>query len=162
MKEIKFNPIRIDKKTGKCIIASYSQWYKIKNASKIGVKLIIDDLYKHLPNDTELYNHKLKQLFFYDYKPKEILEVAGVDASPLFGRGINFSYHFRPSGYDDVFCCEGLDCDGTPAFSHYTTDHIANNARSDKYLMSFSPLTIGMMKEWLWWWIYSMKNVELG
>jgi hypothetical protein len=39
----------------------------------------------------------------------------------------------------------GIDCNGTPTFSHYTADYIANQY---KHMNDFEPLTVKIVVEW--------------
>lgn len=58
---------------GKVIVASYSQWNKVRTANYSQFSLTIDDEYKRLDKERFVYNHKGELLYFFPYNPTEIM-----------------------------------------------------------------------------------------
>lgn len=138
--ELKFRPLRKDKKSGKIIVASYDQWRKVFN-SKLKVVLVLDNYDK----SSFVYNHELKQLFFPFENPSEIentfeYKEGDIKIDLLNGR--------------KWYMATGLDCDGIPAFTNYTTHDIIVSAGMGKYfkpefINKFNPLTVQTVLNWL-------------
>lgn len=169
MKEIVFRPLRVNKKTGKVIVASYQQWRSIKTADYNSFNLVIDESYK-LFNDVDfVYNHKGKQLFFYGYNPNDIIVNPDIPKSDAFipsQKNTQEYLKFRNDnpyillnrGDYQTYWCKGLDCEGVPTFSHYTADYIGTHiSRIDL----FEPLTVGIVKMWFGWFLWQLNNSSL-
>ena len=134
-KVIKFRPLRKVKKTGKIVVASYSQWRKLAslNYSYPPVTVIIDQSYKEFTQSDHVFNHTGNQLFFYNYPPDE--------------------WEKQP------FKLRGTDCDGIPVFSHLTAMSLANR-KSIQDILKHDPLTVKMVSEWLGWLVWKLSNVN--
>ena len=148
MKEIKFNPLRILKKSGKIAVASYSQWRKIKVSDYEKFTLIINDEYKKFPRNERVYNHKGEELFWRNYNPNEIQLLNGV-------------YQVLPNMWktDYMYSAKGLDCDGVPIFSHGTVNEIIKDHTRD--ITEYELLTVGIVQDWFGWFLFQLENVEL-
>lgn len=166
MKTITFRPLRRIKKTGKIAVASYMQWRKVKTADYEPFSLIIDNECAGMPSNEFVYNHEGKQLFFFPYPP-QLTEHFGsqyMDTEVVFQHfdGVIWypdgTGHVVRNGIPTYYTGRGIDCDGVPTFSHYTADYIATQARIDYDLMVFEPLTVGMVKSWLTWFIYQLET----
>ncbi len=172
MNEIVFRPLRRVKKTGKVVVAGYMQWRKVKTADYNELKLIVDNECANMPSDEFVYDHEGKQLFFYPYCPQLTdyfgLENMDVEISrPHFQSMVWYpdgTGHILTNGTPTFYTGRGVDCDGVPTFSHYTADYIAIHARVDYDLMVFGPLTVGMVRSWLTWFIYKLNTsfVQIG
>lgn len=160
MKTITFRPLRRIKKTGKVTVASYMSWYKIQTADYGKFKLIINTEYKMLPPHELVYDHEGNQLFWFKYHPADI---------PVFNYSILFDLdkireenkHYAinwQSGNPLNYNAKGLDCSGTPIFSHYTEKHIKDNYKDTK---QFKPLTVEMVVNLFGWFLYQLQNNEL-
>jgi hypothetical protein len=170
MRKIKFRPLRVIKKSGKIVIASYMQWRSIKTADYNKFDLVIDESYKMLNDDDFVYNHLGKQLFFYDFTPNDFLVNPKIPKSDGFipsaentEEYLNFRnrnpYIVLDRGDYITYWCRGLDCDGVPTFSHYTADYIvSDNTRDFKV---FEPLTVRMVKMWFGWFLWQLDNSKL-
>ena len=166
MKEIKFRPLRVIKKTGKITVASYMQWRSIKTADYNQFSLVIDESYKMLNDDNFVYDHNGKQLFFYDYNPGKVpiyLKTSLEDYEPEWKTGNNFIIHHKGTIYSPedwfTFRMDGTDCDGVPVFSHYNADYIVSD-HTRRYDL-FEPLTVGMVKMWFGWFLWQLDNCRL-
>jgi hypothetical protein len=162
MREIKFRPLRVIKKTGKVTVASYQQWRSVKTADYNEFKLVIDESYKNLNDNDFVYDHKDKQLFFYGYKPTDIIVNPEIpnDVGNVY---LNFRkdnpYILLDRGGYKTYWCRGLDCEGVPTFSHYTADYIVSDHTRD--YTAFEPLTVGMVKMWFGWFLWQLNNSRL-
>lgn len=160
MKTIIFRPIRIVKKTGKIVVASYSQWYSVKNADRDKLNLVIDPTYRELREDAPVYNHNGENLFWRDYDPEEIpifdspLPMTWDEIKEIYPR---FAIRYHPV-LNPSFCAQGLDCDGTPTFSHGTIKHISNGYRD---MSGFDLLTVGIVSKWFGWWLMNLRNATI-
>lgn len=153
MREIKFAPLRLIKKTGKVTIASYMQWRKIKTSDHQSFKLIIDETYKTFDKDSLVYDHNGKNLFWRHYNPDEI---PLLNTYPLIeGEHIKFPNMWRS---ESMYSAKGLDVDGVPTFSHYTADGIYN-AKSD--MSEFEPLTVEIVSWWFGWFLWHLNNPKI-
>lgn len=171
MKQIAFSPLRKIKKTGKITVASYMAWRRLfATDSWTNFELSIDEEYKSFPKDAYVYDHKGKQLFFYDYHPDDIpvykdhiqrdMLLATLSSVPNIKTPDNtFGISL---GRDVYYCGTGIDCDGIPTFSHWTADYIATHINSDDKLLSFYPLTVDMVAKWFGWILYRLENVRLN
>lgn len=170
MKIIKFRPLRVIKKSGKITVASYQQWRSIKTADYNNFSLIIDESYKMLNDEDFVYDNKGKQLFFYDFNPNDIIVnpnipkldgfIPSAESSQAY---LNFRnnnpYILLDRGHYQTYWCRGLDCDGVPTFSHYTTDYIVND--NTRNFTLFEPLTVGIVKMWFGWFLWQLDNSRL-
>lgn len=169
MRTIKFRPLRVIKKTGKIVVASYPQWRSIKTADYNNFALAINENYKQLNDDDFVYNHLGEQLFFYDYNPgsvpiikRVILDVEDIENNPTpeWKTGNNFILQNSCLHGDDWFSyrMDGADCDGVPTLNFYTADYIATHSNN---LHLFEPLTVGMVKMWFGWFLWQLDNSKL-
>lgn len=166
MKEIKFRPLRIIKKTGKITVAAYSQWRRIKTSDYNMFTLIIDERYKSLAEEDFVYNNLGQQLFFYDFKPNDIIINPKI---PRFENWIpsdmetakylefrkKYPYILLDKDNYKTFWCRGLDVDGVPIFNYNTADYIATHYDD---MMCFTPLTVKTVKLWFGWFLYQLEN----
>lgn len=170
MRTIKFRPLRVIKKSGKIAVASYAQWRSIKTSDYNNFNLIIDERYKMLNDEDFVYNHLGQQLFFYDFKPDEIIvnpEIPELDAFIPSQKSTEEYLNFRDKnpyilldkGYYQTYWCRGLDCDGVPIFSHWDADYIVSDHTRD--YTAFVPLTVGMVKMWFGWFLWQLDNSRL-
>lgn len=162
MKTITFRPLRRIKKMGKIAVASYSQWYGIQTANYSQFQLVLVDDYLQFASDEPVYNHEGERLFFPDYDPYQL---------PIYS---NDGYYSLKKHYEEnvAFCWRhvstqyspnewigfhgtGMDCTGTPTFSHLTISHIAESY-SD--ISVFEPLTVGTVTNWLGWFLLRREN----
>jgi hypothetical protein len=165
MRTIKFNPLRVIKKTGKITVASYLQWRKVKTSDYNEFNLIIDESYKLLNDGDFVYKHDGEQLFFYSYDPCKvpILVKMGIDdeLSVEWKIGNNFIICHKGTIHSPedwfTFRMDGTDCDGVPTFSHYDIDRVGES----NYITLFEPLTVGLVKKWFGWFLWSLENSRL-
>jgi len=166
MKKIKFRPLRRVKKTGQVVVASYQQWRSIKTADYSEFQLSFETTYAEFDEDEVVHNHLGEPLFWYQYLPDAITEICIEEVprmAPFELRVHNWAaiHHLRPYAvrmnerWTSFTSCRGLDCDGVPTFSHYTSEEIAKG-KLDPF--QFEPLTVGMVKRWLEWFIMNLKN----
>lgn len=169
IRTIKFRPLRVIKKTGKIMVASYMQWRIIKTADYNSFILMVDENYKMLNDSDFVYNHLGKQLFFYGYNPgrvpiikRVILDFEDIEENPTpeFKTGNNFI--LQNSGLQGgewfTFRMDGCDCDGVPTLNFYTADYIATHS---SYINLFEPLTVKMVKQWFGWFLWQLENSKL-
>lgn len=171
MKEIKFRPLRLNKKTGKIIVASYIQWNKLRCANYSEFKLTVVDEYEQMNKADFVYNHEGKQLYHFGYNPWDIHEHYGsciaegfdwdemrriykdfilVSDGGLYGTP-HKSYHVR-----------GADTAGTPTFTHYDEDRVTTDDTWNYYgADAFEPVTVGYVITWLGWFLYQLENSTL-
>ncbi len=167
MKTIKFRPLRINKKSGKIIVASYLQWRKIKSTDNWEkFNLIVDSEYKGFADDLLVCNHQGENLFWYKHTNPELLpkvivtiddivRVLGVDRSELEGEEWKIT---EPQGKGFYWSVQGFDCDGVPVFSHYDATCLGKFYED---LTKFEPLTVGMVKLWFGYFLYQLENSQL-
>lgn len=143
------------------------QWRKVKTADYNEFNLIIDDSYKTMPDDEYVYNHKGEQLYWFNHNdiaalPKNIISIddiaenANIYLEEFAGEEWKFTAFYMGDGFHHSV--KGFDCEGVPVFSHNTATY-AETHYSD--LNQFEPLTVGMIKLWLGWFLYQLKNVDL-
>jgi len=146
------------------------QWRSIKTSDYNNFNLIIDESYKMLNDEDFVYNHEGEQLFFYDFKPCDIIVNPDIPKSDGFQPSSENTYeylNFRnenpyillDKGDYKTYWCRGLDCDGVPTLSHYTADYIVSDHTRDFTL--FEPLTVGMVKMWFGWFLWQLENSRL-
>lgn len=154
MKTIKFKPLRKVKKTGKIVVASYSQWRKIKTADYYDFELIINEDFKNF-NDNELvHNHKGENLFWLHYNPEEIPTVNHLQ--------VIYDENEYPKMWRTVYgmySCKGLDVDGVPTFTNLTLNELGKYKGS---IIDYEPLTVKDVKYWFGWFIYNLDNAQLN
>jgi hypothetical protein len=165
MKAITFRPLRRVKKTGKIVVAAYTQWNRLHTSDFRGAfSLTIDDEYKGLPEDEHVYNHEGKPLFWRDFDPaslavydfspiEELFDLQAIRAANPNGYGIRW----RPEATVN-YSHRSLDCGGIPTFSHYTIDYVAEH-KAD--FTEYEPLTVGVVVKWLGWILYNLENSSL-
>lgn len=159
MKTIKFRPLRRLKNTGKIVVASYTTWNSVRCADYNKFNLIVDNEYRNMPSGEFVYNSDGELLFFYQYSPNNIpifnypfsMDVSEIHALTSV-RGLNWGESISYSGI-------GIDCCGTPTFSHYTADKIADHFCNT--INEFEPLTVGKVIEWYAWWLFLLKNASI-
>jgi hypothetical protein len=131
MKTITFRPLR-KLKSGKIAVASYAQWRKVKCADRSKFKLILSTEYKEFPESARVFNHLGDDLLWKNCcNPHELCG--------------GYSIH-------------GCDCDGVPAFSHGTINDVYNSKADTRPL---EPLTVGVVKKWIGWFLYQLENTDL-
>lgn len=173
MKLVTFRPLRRVKKTGKIVVASYTQWYRIMCADNNGTfKLIVDDEYKTFPKDELVYDHSGENLFWKDFDPEQIPYLP-----PYILREENYEYpkQWRTNydmGYGDHFSVRGLDSSGVPTFSHGTHHNLTignmHNYTLDEVgevldpMREYELLTVGIVVKWIGWFLYLLRNSELS
>lgn len=159
MKSITFRPLRRVKKTGKIVVAAYTQWNRVRTADYSAFSLVVDNEYAAMPADEFVYDHNGKQLFCCNVEP---------DSLPVFEYYEGISYvalrqlHTNCAidcGSHMTYLGPMFDCVGTPAFSHLTADDIATHHFAD--ITAFEPLTIGMVVKWFGWFLYNLENSSL-
>jgi hypothetical protein len=154
MKSIAFRPLRRVKKSGKIVVASYMQWRKVKTADYSKFELIMNDEYKGMPDGEYVHDHNGENLFWRHYNPEDIPmlnEYALED-----GERPPYPPMWRTKW--GMYSAKGLDCDGVPAFSHYTSNGIVI---MDCGLVDFEPLTVATVRWWLGWFLFNLKNYQL-
>lgn len=170
MKSITFRPLRRVKKTGKIVVASYMGWNRVMTADYNKFNLVINDEYKKLPKDEFVYDHNGNLLFFFTYNPADVpvydskaeriinedwLDNLHKSKQPFGIRWENSEGHVN-------YNAPGMDCQGTPTFSHYTQDHVAQEDVANYYgLDKFEPLTVETVAKWFGWFLYQLKNSYL-
>lgn len=168
MKSITFRPLRLVKKTGKIVAASYAQWNKVRAADYSEFLLTVSNEYASLPADAYVYNSAGKPLFWLDVDPASI---PVYDWSPLWEADETLAkihaahplggYAIRWRGEGRIcYSCSwlGLDCDGTPAFSNYTLDDVVYHRKD---FAQWEPLTVGVVVKWVGWFLYQLENSSL-
>jgi len=171
MKSIVFRPLRLVKKTGKIVVASYPQWNKVRTADYSAFSLTIDNEYVGMDPNAFVYNHEGKPLFWRDFDPESVpvwestALTTHEDWREFCDRNAGFyAVRHRPfEGFPNgsiSYCCayHGIDCQGTPTFSHQPIDRVA------EYYPNFyewEPLTVAVVVKWLGWWLYQLQNSSL-
>lgn len=148
--EILFSPLR-RKKTGQLIITPYLKWNKlVVEKGKDRLKLIFPESILYTPGEP-VFNSKLQQLFFFNYSPYD-MKIYTLEDAVL--SKVNISTGCYGIQFENiVYSGFGIDCNGTPAFSHYTKDYIKPNK-----LYEISPLTADTVLLWYGWFVYQLKN----
>lgn len=160
MKTITFRPLRRVKKLNKIVVSSYSLWYRLTTADYQKFNLIIDEEYKSFPLDEFVYNHNGELLYYFTINPADI---------PIFtySKFVNFDeiraehrWHgtIWEHGRHATFLGPGIDCVGTPTFSHMTQERVA-----DPYynLSEIEPLTVATVRKWFGWFLLNLNNSYL-
>ena len=162
MKTVRFRPLRRVKKTGQVVVAGYAQWRKMLTADDAAFQLTIDREYAGLPAEEHVYNHAGQPLFWRDFDPEQIpvfdFNVL-FDLTEIQARHPSYAIRWSPDGRITYSCCRlHLDCDGVPAFSHYTIEHVSEHLAAFK---EYEPLTVGVVVKWFGWLLYQLENVRL-
>lgn len=174
VRSILFRPMRLVKKTGKIVVASYSQWSKVRTANYSQFNLIVNDDYKQLPPDAFVYNHKGELLYFMDYNPadvpiydSQVERMRDEDWLQKLHEGKQ-SYGIRFSGSDNYisYHMPCTDCAGVPCFSHYTQEYVAESYCNcvggyPERIFDFNPLTVKTVRIWFGWFLYNLNNASL-
>lgn len=158
MKTITFRPLRLVRKSGKIVVASYPKWNQVKTADYHCNKfnLIIDDEYKTFPGDCNVFDHTGEHLFWRDFNPSDITIFDSGALSVNEMRQINPRYAIRWSCTGNVsYSVVGLDCLGTPTFSHGTIKNITSGAAD---VRPYELLTVDMVRKWFGWFLYNLEN----
>jgi len=169
MKAITFRPLRLVKKTGKIVVASYAQWNRVRTADYAAFALTVDNEYAGLPADEQVYNHEGKPLFWRNFDPDSIPTlrhtrlVSHEEFQAFTAANLgHYVIHWGPSEWHPTgsisYACRDLDCQGTPTFSHLTIDHVAEHARD---WADYEPLTVGIVVKWFGWFLYQLENSHL-
>lgn len=165
MKSVAFRPLRRVKKTGKIAVASYAKWNSVRTADYNAFSLTIDREYAELPDDELVYNHKGENLFWLDFDPEQI---PVYESSALAGIAIKTLHAVKPRAHYGIqwnpdgpinYCVGGLDCQGTPTFSHHTIENVAEHLKAFR---EYEPLTVGVVKKWYGWWLTQLQNAQLS
>jgi hypothetical protein len=146
---------------GKIVVASYPQWNRVRTADYSAFCLTVDNEYAGLPVDEHVYNHEGKPLFWKDFEPTDIpiytpeemrlFEIEFADLRSHYG--IRWESSGRIS-----YNVRGLDCCGTPTFSHYPIDGLVDYVTD---FTDYEPLTVGMVVKWFGWFLYQLENSNL-
>lgn len=160
MKSLVFNPLRRIAKTKRVVVAAYAQWQRIASSDYEQFRLTIDETYRSLGADEYVFNHAGEQLFWRDFEPASIavfnhsimLSLEEIRAQHL-NYGIRWTFDSRVH-----YIARGLDCEGTPTFSHYTADMVTSQFEN---MNEFEPLTVGVVVKWFGWWLYQLQNADL-
>lgn len=159
-----FRPLRRVKKTGKIVVASYPQWNRIRTADYSAFCLTVDNEYAGLPEDEHVYNHEGKPLFWRDFDPEQIplytpeeLRIFEIEIADLFQTVPHHGIRWQPDGAIN-YCVRGLDCQGTPTFSHLTIEHVAEHHSAFR---AYEPLTVGIVIKWFGWFLLQLENSNL-
>ncbi len=170
MKTIKFRPLRVIKKTGKIVVASYMQWNNIRCGNYSKFNLIVDNEYEQMNKSDFVYNHEGKQLYHFNYNPWEVFEYYG----SCIAEGFDWDY-MRETYKDFIlvstdregkqyksYHIRGADCAGTPSFTHYDEDRITTDDTWNYYgADAFEAVTVGYVITWLGWFLYQLENSNL-
>lgn len=161
MKEIKFRPLRLHKKSGKIIVASYMEWNKVRCANYSEFILKVVGEYEQMDKNSLVHNHKGEALYHFNYSPWDVFVYHGSSIDDGFdwdylrntygsfsiNSGDRTSYHWR-----------GADCEGTPTFSHLTAECVERNYGN---ILQFEPITVAYVLDWLGWFLYHLENSTL-
>jgi hypothetical protein len=162
MKTVPFRPLRQVKKTGQIMVASYAQWRRVMSADNGDFQLSLDREYAGLPADEQVYNHAGQPLFWRDFDPTQIpvFEYSSLlDVTRIQDEHASYAIRWFPGGRLTYACSRlHLDCDGVPAFSHYTIEHVAEHLAD---FAQYEPLTVGVVVKWWGWFLYQLENVRL-
>ncbi len=165
---------------GKIIVASYTQWRKVKTADYGRFHLTVDDEYKRLDSDAFVHDHKGELLYFFPYNPAEVMAfqqtVIDLDEDEDFdydeARAIHRDFIIHHDGgkygtpYTSYFM-RGTDCSGVPCFAHHSGDSVAERytgewcERVGYSMFDFEPLTVKMVRQWIGWFLYGLENSYL-
>ena len=125
--------------------------------------LEINDEYKLLPANEYVYNHKGDQLFFYAYNPADVPVYQWtkfLDLTALHQSRRPYAIQWDPFGHAN-YNMPGADCQGTPTFSHWTADDIADRVKLLDDVDKFEPLTVQIVHHWFGWILYRLENAKL-
>lgn len=161
MKTLLFRPLRFVKSLDKIVVASYSQWNRVKTADYNKFNLVIDDMYRKFSGNALVYNHVGEQLFWRDYEPSSITvfdfrcgltfdEMRAINSNFAYSMVVTLSYHSK-----------GLDCQGTPIFSHGTVSNIVNGHREISKINEYDLLTVDIVRKWYGWFLFNLENSSI-
>lgn len=179
MKNHLFRPLRRIKTTSKVVVAAYPQWRKILSADYAGLMgsvsqeyggqpdhdafmRSVDREYAGLPEEEHVYNHRGEPLFWRDFDPARIpvfeynvlFDLAAIQAAHPF-----YAIRWTPEGRINYSSSRlHLDCDGVPAFSHYTISYVAEHQAA---FAEYEPLTVGIVVKWFGWLLYQRESGRL-
>lgn len=160
MRKLTFRPLRRIKKIGKISTPSYRGWNQIRTADYSQFELTVDTEYQSLPDDEFVYDHKGQLLYFFQYTPGDIplfSTESGMEIEEMHSITTVRAIQFRDGNVS--YSGDGIDCQGTPCFSHYTADYIAESY--PKRFNEFEPLTVAMVKEWYGWFLLNLENAKI-
>lgn len=146
------------------------QWNKVRCADYNKFNLIVLEDYKLMPKDEYVYNHKGELIYFFTYNPAD-LPVYNSDAERILDENWLDKIHesTRPHGIFWArseghvnYIAPGMDCAGTPTFSHWDEDTVTQESTWNYYGSDkFEPLTVGTVIMWFGWFIYQLNNSYL-
>ena len=165
MRSVTFRPLRRVKNTGKIVVASYMAWNRLRTSDYNEFNLTVLDDYKKLPPEEYVYNHKGELLFFFKKNPADIpvYNSETMDLDALDARNEPFGIYWHGSdNHVNYSRCDGMDCAGTPTFTHWTEEYIS---REDTWRYygpdKFEPLTVKTVVMWWGWFLFQLNNSRL-
>lgn len=170
MKTITFRPLRKVKKTGKVVVASYTQWNNLRCANYSEFNLIVANDYEQMNKSDFVYSHEGKQLYHFGYNPWDVHEHHGSCIADDFDwdemRRIHKDFILvstnRDGGEHRSYHIRGADCAGTPTFTHYDEDRVTTDDCWNYYgADAFEAVTVGYVITWLGWFLYQLENSSL-
>lgn len=160
MKTVTFRPLRRVKKMNKIVVSSYGLWYRVMTADYHKFNLVIDEEYKTFPPDEFVYNNKGELLYWFNVNPADI---PAYTYNPLIDFDKIRAEHrwygtLWTEGQHVNYMGPGLDAVGTPTFSHFTQERVA-----DPYynLDEIEPLTVATVRHWFGWFLLNLNNSYL-
>lgn len=156
--QITFRPLRLNKKTGKIMVASYMQWNKVRvlNDYHSGAKVLIDQQYKSFPKNALVHNHKGETLFWRIDSPVDLPTLNYIPDFDWDKAREDNPLGFFLQGQHNSTHVGQLDCTMTPAFSHYTQKYIATHYDD---MSLWEPLTVATVQKWFGWFLYNCENL---
>ena len=161
MKTLVFRPLRFVKKSSKIVVASYSQWYKVKTADYSRFNLVIDDEYKAFDGKEYVFNHNGEHLFWRDYNPSDI-NLFNVSMDWNLMKAISPNFAWGAHGFICSYHAQGLDCQGTPTFSHGTIENIVGGHSTLEKIDEYQLLTVDIVRKWFGWFLYNLNKASLS
>lgn len=160
MKTVTFRPLRYVKKLDKIVVSSYSLWNRVMTADYHKFNLIIDEEYKTFPPDEFVYNNKGELLYWFTINPADIPVYTYSPLLDFDAIRVKHRWHgtLWTEGQHVNYLGPGLDCAGTPTFSHFTQERV-----SDPYynLNEIEPLTVATVRHWFGWFLLNLNNSYL-
>ncbi len=145
-------------------------WNRIMTADYNKFNLVVNDEYKQFPKDEFVYDHNGNLLFFFNYNPADI-PVYNSDAERIIDENWLDKIHAskKPHGirWDKSeghvsYNAPGMDCQGTPTFSHWNEDRITQEDTWNYYGHDkFEPLTVETVVKWFGWFLFQLNNSYL-
>lgn len=140
------------------MVAGYLQWNKVRSENYHPYELVIAPEYRDLPQDEYVHNHKGDLLYFYNYNPNDIPILNAGEAG--IAKSLYRVYGIYSNGFTMFMgSSAGIDCEGTPTFSHFTADYLGTHGYN---LDDFEPLTVGKVLEWYEWFIYRLDKAKIS